>query len=166
VLTVAACSSSGQPGSSGGAGADNVAGSDTNGGAPVGGGSHAGTPASGGSLVGGGAPASGGSRSDGGSSADVTGPSCPDGTVALIVKQEFPLPTADCAKFVESACPEKLNECAHHACSKYLACACPCADNDLDCYAACGFTSECDTCLMQVQECGIHPGTPCFPPMQ
>lgn len=84
------------------------------------------------------------------------------------------MPSAECVKFVENLCPGALGECAHQWCGNYLACACQCAENDMNCYAACGFTGDCDMCLMQVQQCGmgldrqltLHPGSPCFPPLE
>lgn len=92
----------------------------------------------------------------------------------LVPKQEFPLPSADCANFLEKLCPGELNRCVSQWCGDYLACACQCAEGDMNCYAACGFTVDCDMSLMQVQECGlgidrklmVHPGSPCFPPME
>ncbi len=46
-------------------------------------------------------------------------------------------------------------------------------DDDLNCYAHCGFPGDCATCTDDVQNCGIgldislnlHPGSPCYPPM-
>ena len=156
VLMLAACSSSGRTEPSEGGGADAVGGSSANGGAPASGGARAG-----------GAPMTGGSPSHGGSSADATGPSCPDGGTQVIVKEEFPIPSAECVNFVEKHCPGQLDDCVHHWCGDYLACACQCADRDTYCYGACDFPIDCNTCMTQLQECGIGlSGSPCFPPME
>jgi hypothetical protein len=169
VLAVGACSSSEEPSSGGKAGSNNTAGKA---GADSAAG-KGGADSAGGTGSNGGSPAKGGSPSKGGSSADVFGPSCPDGSVSEILSDRFPMPTAACAQFVEEVCPGKLDECAHQWCGDYFACACQCSEDDMSCYARCGFPGVCNTCIDRINDCGIgidiqldlHPGTPCYPPI-
>jgi hypothetical protein len=77
-----------------------------------------------------------GSVGDGGAAFPWVGPSCP----------------AACGQCVESKCASS-SACYRTDCADFFACTCACAPADLNCVAACPFSSGCQACVSTAQDC-------------